>query len=141
MTGIATGRTGSRGLAVTGLAATAAAMAVTTLAAALARAAGADFEVPDGGETIPLAGVAVVTGFFSLVGVAIAAGLRRWSARPAERFGWTAGSLLAVSLVPPVLSGADAATVTALLALHLVAAAVVIPTLVRRLRTAGEVSR
>jgi hypothetical protein len=141
MTGVATGRTGLRGLAGTGLAATVAAMAVTTVAAALARAAGADFEVPDGGETIPLAGIAVVTGFFSLVGVAIAAGLRRWSARPAERFGVTAVSLLAVSLVPPFLSGAGAATVTALLALHLVAAAVMIPTLVRSLRTPGAVSR
>ena len=79
-----------RGLAVTGFIATLAAMVATTLAAALAQAAGVDFEVPDGGETIPLSGVAVVTGFFSLVGVVIAAALLRWSARPAERFVWTA---------------------------------------------------
>ena len=137
MTGV---RTGRRGLVRTGLAATLAAMAVTTVAAALARAAGADLEVPDGGETIPLAGIAVVTGFFSLVGVALAAGLRRWSARPAERFAWTAGSLLAVSLVPPFLAGADAATVAALLALHLIAAAVVIPPLLRTLRAPADVS-
>jgi hypothetical protein len=109
-------------------------MVATTLAAALARAAGADFEIPDGGETIPLAGFAVVTGVFSVVGVAIAAALLRWSARPAQRFGWTAGSLLAVSLVPPFLAGADAGTTAALLGLHLVAAAVVIPALVRSLR-------
>jgi len=32
-----------------------------------ARAIGVDFEVPDGGETIPLSGFAVVTGFFSVV--------------------------------------------------------------------------
>lgn len=138
MTAVATGR---RGLAVTGLAATVAAMAATTLAAVLARAAGVDLEVPDGGEAIPLAGIAVVTGFFSLVGVAIAAALRRWSTCPAERFAWTALTLLALSLVPPFLVGADAATVTALLALHLVAAAVVIPPLVRSLRTAGDGSR
>jgi hypothetical protein len=38
-------------------------------------------------------------------------------------------------LVPPFLSGANATTVAALLGLHLVAAAVMIPTLTRRLRS------
>ncbi|XRQ08724.1 DUF6069 family protein [Actinomadura welshii] len=123
-----------RGLAGTGFVATLAAVGVTTLAAALAQAAGVDFEVPDGGESIPLAGFAVVTGFFSVVGVVIAAALARWSARPAALFVWTAVSLTAVSLVPPFLSGANAATVTALLGLHLVAAAVMIPALARSLR-------
>ncbi|MDG4824649.1 DUF6069 family protein [Asanoa sp. WMMD1127] len=124
-----------RRLAATGIVATLAAMVATTLAAAIARAAGVDFQIPDGGETIPLPGFAVVTGFFSLVGVAIAVALRRWSARPAERFAWTAASLTAISLVPPFLSGADTATVATLLGLHLVAAAVMIPTLTRRLGT------
>ncbi len=133
--GPASGRTRLRGLAVTGVIATLAAMAATTLAAALAQAAGVDFEVPDGGETIPLPGFAVVTGVFSVVGIVIAAALRRWSARPAERFVWTAVSLTAISLVPPLVSGADTATTTALIGLHLVAAAVMIPTLARSLRT------
>ena len=125
-----------RGLAVTGFIATLAAMVATTLAAALAQAAGVDFEVPDGGETIPLAGFAVVTGVFSVVGIVIAVALLRWSARPAERFVWTAVSLTAISLVPPLLSGANTtATTTALLGLHLVAATVMIPTLARSLRT------
>ena len=124
-----------RGLAGTGFIATLAAMAGTTLAAAAARAAGVDFEVPDGGETIPLSGIAVVTGSFSVVGVVIAAALLRWSARPAERFVWTTVTLTAISLVPPLLSGADAATTTALLGLHLVAATVMIPSLTRSLRT------
>ncbi|GAA0473002.1 hypothetical protein Ade02nite_86920 [Paractinoplanes deccanensis] len=126
-----------RGLAGIGLAATLAATAATTVAAALARALGVDFEIPDGGETIPVAGVAVVTGFFSVVGVVIAVGLLRWSARPAERFVATAASLTAVSLIPPFLAGADPATVAALVALHLVAAAVMIPALARALRTRG----
>ncbi len=52
-----------RGLAGTGFIATLAAMVATTLTAALAQAVGVDFEVPDGGETIPLSGFAVVTGF------------------------------------------------------------------------------
>lgn len=136
--GPAASRTGAthrfRGLAGTGLLAALAAVAATTLAAALARAVGVDFAVPDGGETIPLPGVAVVTGFFSIVGIVIAVALLRWSARPAERFMWTAVLLTAISLVPPFLSGADAATVTALLGLHLVAAAVMIPSLTRSLR-------
>ncbi|MEV0238493.1 DUF6069 family protein [Streptomyces sp. NPDC050674] len=124
-----------RGLAGSGFIATLAAMVATTLAAALAQAVGVDFEVPDGGETIPLSGFAVVTGFFSVVGIVIAVALRRWSARPAQRFVWTAVSLTAISLVPPLLSGANTATTTALLGLHLVPAAVMIPTLTRSLRT------
>ena len=137
--GPASGRTSHthrlRGLASTGFIATVAAMVATTLAAAVAQAVGVDFEIPDGGETIPLSGFAVVTGFFSVVGVVIAAALLRWSARPAERFVRTAVTLTAISLVPPLLSGADTATTTALLGLHLVAATVMIPTLARSLRS------
>ena len=124
-----------RWLVVTGFIAVLAAMEATTLAAALAQAVGVDFEVPDGGETIPLAGFAVVTGVFSVVGIVIAAALLRWSTRPAERFVWTAVSLTAISLVLPLLSGANTAATAALLGLHLVAATVMIPTLARSLRT------
>jgi hypothetical protein len=127
-----------RGLVGTGLTATLAAMVATTLAAALAQAVGVDFEVPDGGETIPLSGFAVVTGLFSVVGIAIAVALLRWSPRPAERFVWTAVSLTAISLLPPLLSGANTATTTALLGLHLVPATVMIPTLARSLRTCTD---
>jgi hypothetical protein len=124
-----------RRLAVTGVVATLAAMVATTLAAALARAAGVDFRVGDSGEPIPLPGFAVVTGFFSVVGLLIAAALLRWSARPAERFVWTTLSLTAVSLVPPLLSGSGPATTSSLVGLHLVAATVVIPALARSLPT------
>jgi hypothetical protein len=123
-----------RGLARTGLIATLAAMVATTLGAALAQAVGVDFELPDGGETIPLAGFAVITGLFSVIGVVIAVALLRWSARPAERFLWTTVALTAISLVPPLVSGANAGTVTALAGLHLIAAAVMIPALTRSLR-------
>ncbi|WP_245828488.1 DUF6069 family protein [Micromonospora avicenniae] len=44
---------------------------------------------PGVGASIPLPGFAVVTGFFSLVGIVIAAALLRWSARPAKRFLWS----------------------------------------------------
>ncbi len=137
--GPAAGRTSHtprlRGLAATGFIATLAAMVATTAAAAVAQAAGIVFQVPEGGETIPLTGFAVVTGFFSVVGILLAAALRRWSARPAELFVRTAATLTAVSFVPPLISGADTATVTALLGLHLVAATVMIPTLARCLRS------
>jgi hypothetical protein len=123
------------GVAATGVVATLVTMAATTLAAAGAQAVGVDFVVSAGDEAIPLSGIAVVTGFFSVVGVLIAAGLLRWSARPAQRFVWTALSLTAISLVPPLLSGADTAATVALLGLHLVAAAVMVPTLARGLRS------
>ncbi|WUH43412.1 DUF6069 family protein [Streptomyces sp. NBC_00444] len=96
------------------------------------------FETPDGGEAFPLSGFAVVTGFLSVIGIVIAVALLRWSARPAERFAWTAMSLPAISLVPPLPSGANSAATTALLGLHLAPATVMIPTLARSLRTRAD---
>ena len=90
-----------RGLVGTDLIATLGATAATTLAAALAQAVGVDFEVSHDGGPIPLAGFAVMTGFLSVVGIVIAAALRRWSARPSRRFMQTARSLIAISFVPP----------------------------------------
>lgn len=127
-----------RRLVGAGFIATLAAMVATTLVAALAQAVGVDFEVTDSGEAIPLPGFAIVTGFFSAVGIVIAVALLRWSARPAERFVWTTVSMTAVSLAPPFLSEANTATTTTLLGLHLVAAAVMIPTLAWRLHTDGR---
>ena len=127
-----------RGLVVTGLIATVAAVVAVALVAALARGAGVDFEISDGDETIPVSGIAFVAGAFSVLGIVIAAGLLRWSARPAERFVWTAVSLTAISLVPPFLAGADAAATSSLIGLHLVAAAVMIPTLARSLRNRAD---
>lgn len=131
---------GLRGLALTGLLATLVAMVATAGVAALARAVGVDFAVSNSDETIPVSGIAVVTGFFSVVGVVLAAALLRWSARPAEWFVRTAVTLAAISLVPPVLLGADAATATALVGLHVIAATVMIPTLARSLGSSRTVS-
>jgi hypothetical protein len=125
------------GLVVHGFIATLVAMAATTLVAALVHAAGVDFEVAEG-ETIPVSGIAVVTGFFSVVGIVIAGALLRWSARPAHRFVWTAVPLTVISLVAPFLAGADTATTTALVGLHLVAATVMIPALARSLPTGAD---
>lgn len=119
----------------TGLLAVVAAMVAVTLAAAIARALGVDFEVPEGGEVIPLSGFPSMTCLFSLVGLVIAAALLRWSTRPAARFVQTAVALTAVSLVPPFAVGASLDTALALVCLHLVPAAVVIPVVARTLRT------
>lgn len=129
----------TRRLVGVGLVATVAAMAATTAVAAVGRAAGVDLEIS--GEEIPLSGFAVVTGFFSLVGVVIAVALRRWSARPAERFAWTAASLTAISLVPPFLAEADTSTSVTLVGLHLIAAAVMIPVLVRSIADVDALNR
>jgi hypothetical protein len=130
-----------RRLVTTGLVATLTAVAATTLVAALTRAGGVDLRISGSTESVPPSGVAVVTGFFCVVGVALAAALRRWSARPAGRFLWTALALTVVSLVPPFLAAADAATAATLVSLHLVAAAVMVPVLVRVLRPDPVASR
>ncbi|WP_297618381.1 DUF6069 family protein [Nocardioides sp.] len=122
-------------MARTGLLAALAAVALTAVTAALARAIGVELEVPDGGETIPLSGIAFMTGVFSVAGVVIAAALERWSPRPRQHFVRTTVALTAVSLVPPWLVGAAGSTSVALVVLHLVAAAVMIPVLARSLRT------
>ncbi len=127
-------------LAVTGVVAALAAMVATTVGAAAARAADVDFAVSGSDETIPVSGVAVVTGLFSLIGIVIAIVLQRWSARPAERFVWTAVSLTAISLVPPVLAAANTATAVSLIGLHLVAAAVMIPALAWRMSAAERLA-
>jgi hypothetical protein len=72
------------------------------------------------------------------VGTVIAAALLRWSARPADRFVRTAVTLTAISFVPPFLVGAEAATIVALIGLHLVAATVMIPSLARSLRAQAD---
>lgn len=121
----------TRRIVGTGLVAAAAAAAATAAGAALARTAGVALEVD--GEAIPASGVAFVTAACSLLGVALALALQRWSTRPASRFVAAAVSLTAVSLVPPVLVEASTGTTITLIALHLVAAAVVIPPLTRSL--------
>ena len=72
--------------------------------------------------------------FLDTMGIAIAAALRRWSADPVRRFLHTAAALVAMSLVPPLTSGAAAATGVCLVVLHLVVASVMVPALTRALR-------
>ena len=121
-------------LLVPGLVAALVAAAATTVVAALAVAVGVDFVFPrDGDEAIPLMGFTQVTFILSMIGVLGAFAVRRWAARPARTFLCLAVALTALSLVPPSLVDADVSTRLTLVALHLLAAAIVVPVIVSRL--------
>jgi hypothetical protein len=104
--------------------------------AAVASAAGVAFAGRDG-KSIPVAGFAELTLIFSLLGLAIAAVMARKVRRPRRTFVRTAVVLTALSVVPDLTFGFDAASAATLITLHLVAAVIVVPTLAGRLaRTA-----
>ncbi|MFI6332822.1 DUF6069 family protein [Micromonospora chersina] len=114
-----------------GVFATVAASAATTAVAAAGHAAGVSLDV--GGAPIPVAGFGVLTAAFSLIGVVIAALLLRFARRPRRTFVRTTVVLTVLSLVPDVIADAGAATKVLLMLTHLVAAAIVIPAVARRL--------
>lgn len=114
-----------------GAAATVAATVVVTALAAAASAAGVSFETA--GSPIPLLGFAQLTAFFSLIGVAMAAVMARVARRPRRTFVVTAVVLTVVSLVPDATFGFDVASALTLMALHVVAAVIVVPVVARRL--------
>ena len=104
----------------------------TTLLAAIASAAGVSF-ADRTGVSIPIAGFAQLTLAFSLVGVGIAAVMARKARRPRATFVRTAVALTALSFVPDLTFGFDAGSAATLITLHTAAAAIVVPTLARRL--------
>jgi len=125
-----------------GIAAVIVASAVTTGLAYIASQAGVSFVDPAKPEIpIPTSGFAILTAGFSLIGVALAAILARTARRPRSTFVRTTVALTVLSIVPdfvkiPVLSpDFDTATSLTLAALHVVAAAIVIPVLASRLAT------
>jgi hypothetical protein len=115
----------------TGVVATVAASAATMIVAAAGRAVGVSLDVS--GAPIPVAGFGVLTTVFSLIGVVLAALLSRFARRPRRTFVRTTVALTVLSLVPDVIADADTATKALLMLTHLVAAAIVIPTVARRL--------
>jgi Family of unknown function (DUF6069) len=115
-----------------GVAAAVVASLATTSLAAVASAAGVSF-ADRTGASIPLAGFAQLTLIFSLIGVGIAAVLARTARRPRATFGRTAVALIALSFIPDLTFGFDAGSAATLIALHTVAAAIVVPTLAGRL--------
>lgn len=117
-----------------GVAAAAVAAVTTTVLAAVAGAAGVSFEDSAGAE-IPLFAFAQLTFVFSMVGVGLAAVLARKARTPRRTFVRTTVALTVLSVVPDVTFGFDVATAVSLMALHVVAAAIVVPTLASRLAT------
>jgi hypothetical protein len=115
-----------------GVAAAVVASVATTTLAALASAAGVSF-ADKTGASIPIAGFAQLTLIFSLLGVGIAAVLARKARRPRATFVRTALVLTALSFVPDLTFGFDAGSAATLIALHTVAAAIVVPVLAGRL--------
>ena len=115
-----------------GAAAGAVTAATTTALAAVAHAAGVSF-ADSTGAAIPLLGFTQVTFVCALLGVALAAGIRRRARHPQRTFTRSAWTLAAVSCFAPPLAGVDATAVAVLVALHLVAAAMIVPALSSRL--------
>jgi amino acid transporter len=118
-----------------GVAAAVVAAAATTILAAVASTAGISF-ADSTGAGIPLAAFAQLTLIFSLVGVGIAAVLARKARRPRRTFVRTAVALTVLSFVPDLTFGFDTGSAAALITLHTVAAAIVVPTLAGRLARA-----
>jgi hypothetical protein len=115
----------------TGLAAAAAATAATMAVAAAGHAAGISLDMS--GAPIPVSGFGVLTAVFSLVGVGMAALMARFARRPRRTFVRTTVVLTVLSLVPDVIADAAPGTKALLMLTHLVAAAIVIPAVARRL--------
>jgi hypothetical protein len=115
-----------------GVAAAVVASIATTVLAAAASAAGVSF-ADRTGASIPIGAFAQLTLVFSLVGVGIAAVMARKARRPRPTFVRTAVALTALSFVPDLTFGFDAGSAATLITLHSIAAAIVVPTLARRL--------
>lgn len=113
--------------AVSGVVATAA----TTLMAVAGKAAGIDFEVD--GTAVPTLGFGQFTLVGALIGGLLAMAFARWARRPRRTFVATTATLTVLSLVPDATFGFDVASALALIATHLVAAAIVVPPIARRL--------
>jgi len=115
----------------TGVAAAAVASAATMTVAAVGHAAGISLDL--GGAPIPVTGFGVLTAVFSLVGLILAVALFYWARNPRRGFVRTTVVLTVLSLVPDIIAPAGLATKALLMLTHLVAAAIVIPAVARRL--------
>jgi hypothetical protein len=114
-----------------GVVGAAVASAATMTVAAAGHAAGISLDM--GGLPIPVTGFGVLTAAFSLVGLVLAVALSYRARNPRRWFVRTTVVLTALSLVPDVIADAGLATKALLMLTHLVAAAIVIPAVARRL--------
>jgi hypothetical protein len=119
-----------------GLAAGLVAAAATVAVAGVAHAAGVSLETAPG-QAIPVLGFGQLTLFFTAIGVLIAKGIRRRARQPRSTFARTTVALTALSVVPDMVISAGVSTKMTLVVTHLVAAAIVIPTLCARLPEAS----
>lgn len=112
--------------------------AVTEAFALITRAAGVPMEAASPGEKeaaeIPIGGFAGGVVFWSVAGIILAVALARWAKRPARPFVVITAALTVLSFVGPAIAPHTAtSTQLVLAASHVVAAAVIIPALARRL--------
>ena len=114
-----------------GLLATVAASVATPAVAAAGSALGISLDV-DGGP-IPVPGFATLTAFFSVIGLVLAVVLARFARRPRRTWIRTTVVLTVLSFVPDLVFPMAASTRVLLVLTHVVAAAIVIPTVARRL--------
>jgi hypothetical protein len=106
-----------------------AAAAVITAVAAAVHGAGVPLAVD--GEMIPLAGFAQMTFLGAAIGGLLLAVLNRRSIAARRRLLEATAALTALSCAPSVVYPDDVATKVALVAMHLLAAAIIVPVLVR----------
>ncbi|GAA2254820.1 MULTISPECIES: DUF6069 family protein [Streptomyces] len=121
-----------------GVLATLAGAVVTEAFALVARAAGVPMEAASPGATeaaeIPVGGFFGGVLFWSVAGIVLAVALARWAGRPARAFTVTSVALTALSLAGPAVAPHTATSTRIVLAAsHVVAAAVVVPLVARRL--------
>lgn len=121
-----------------GIVATLAGAVVTEAFALGARAAGVPMDAASPGAKeaaeIPVGGFAGGVLFWAVAGIVLAVVLARWARRPARTFTVTTVALTALSLVGPAVAPHTATSTQIVLAVsHVVAAAVIIPVLARRL--------
>ena len=117
--------------ATSAIAGVAAAVAITAVAA-VGHAAGVSLEVE--GEQIPLLGFTQMTLLGAVLGGLILAVLNRFSRRPHAQFVRTSVVLTAISCIPSVAWPDDTTTKVLLVATHVLAAAMIVPALVRHAR-------
>jgi hypothetical protein len=104
----------------------------TAAFAAIAGAAGIPFEVD--GEVIPVSGFAMMTLLGAVLGGVIMAVTNRVAAQPRRRFVHITVALTALTCIPSLLSPPDTASKIALVASHVLAAAIIVPVLARSAR-------
>lgn len=124
-------RTSRRAVWTAGLVSGAVASVATTVTAAVASAADAALTID--GEEIPLLGFAQMTMLGAVIGTVLAWAFSKWASRPRRTFVATTVALTALSLVPDVVVNASTVTKLVLMATHVVAAAIVVPTVAKRL--------